>query len=268
MELKGKVAIVTGAAGGLGRAVCARFAGEGALVCATDREDSVHEVAVAVGGLGVVADIATEDGVRAVVAATQRRFGRVDLYFSNAGGSMPGGRRDVYATNESWQFEWQLHVMSHVWAAQLVLPGMAARGEGYLVSTASGAGLTSEPASAPYSVTKHAAIALAEWLSIAYRDRGVRVSCFTPYGMLTPMLLGRRGQESEDTSKAVGMQGAVTPEEAAEAIVQGIRAESFLILSHPEALTYFQRKASDYDRWLGGMRRLYQDQLSAYPLGR
>jgi NAD(P)-dependent dehydrogenase (short-subunit alcohol dehydrogenase family) len=257
MELDGRVTVVTGGAGGLGRAVCRRFRAAGAQVVVVDLPGTgVEEIAAEIDGVGVVGDVREEADVQRAIDAAEAELGPVDLYFSNAGG---GGGRSIFSPDEDWQSSWQLHVMSPVYAARALLPKMLERGEGYLLSTASGAALTTEPGTVTYSVTKHGTLALAEWMSIEYASRGVRVSCFCPFGMLTPMLLGEGvfDPEQADPSKRVGMRGAVTAEEAADAVVDGIRAERFLILSHPEALTFFRRKADDYDRWLAGMRRLY-----------
>jgi NAD(P)-dependent dehydrogenase (short-subunit alcohol dehydrogenase family) len=249
MDLAGKVAVVTGGAGGLGQAVCRRFAADGALVTVVDVAGPVDALAAEVGGLGVVADVATEDGVRAAIAATEARHGRVDLYLSNAG----VGDANGLSTPDVWDALWRVHVMSHLYAAQALLPSMIERGSGYLVSTASGAALTADPISAPYSVTKHAALALAEWLAMAYGGRGVTVSCFCPFAIRTPML----GMVPEGSDPAAsGLEGVIEPEVAADALAAGIRADEFLILSHPEALTYFQSRAQDHARWLRAMQRL------------
>ena len=169
---------------------------------------------------------------------------------SNAGIGTGGG---VDAPNEAWQQIWEVNLMAHVYAARAVLPAMIARGEGYLLNTASAAGLLTNIGAAPYSVTKHAAVGLAEWLAITHGDQGIKVSCLCPQGVRTNMLLAG----ADDPAGAVVLaQGAIEPEDVAEAVVQGLRAESFLILPHPEVLTHFQRKAGDYDRWIGGMRKL------------
>jgi NAD(P)-dependent dehydrogenase (short-subunit alcohol dehydrogenase family) len=251
MELTGKVAVVTGGAGGLGQAVCRRLAEDGADVTVVDIAGDVDGIAREIGGIGVVADISTRQGVQAAIAETEARHGRVDVYLSNAG----VGDDDGLSTPEIWDELWRVHVMSHLYAAQALLPSMIERGDGYLISTASGAALTADPISAPYSVTKHAALALAEWLAMTYTDRGIRVSCFCPFAIRTPMLA--QAPEGADPA-ATGIDGAIEPEEAAEVLVAGIRAEEFLILSHPEALTYFRNRAQDHDRWLRAMRRLAQ----------
>jgi len=254
MELRDKVVLVTGGASGIGRALCQRFAAEGVRgLAVVDRlGDPAASLAAELGPLaiGLAADVAREADVVAAVEATEERFGPIDLLVSNAGIGTGGG---VEAPNEAWQEIWEVNVMAHVYAARAVLPGMIARGEGYLLNTASAAGLLTNIGAAPYSVTKHAAVALAEWLAITHGDQGIKVSCLCPQGVRTNMLLAG----SDDPAGAVVLaQGAIEPEEVAEAVVQGLAAETFLILPHPEVLTHFQRKAGDYDRWLGGMRKL------------
>ncbi len=249
MDLSGKVAIVTGGAGGLGVAVCRRFAEAGAHVTVVDIAGDVAGIAREVGGIGVVADISTAAGVHAAIAETEARHGRVDVYFSNAG----IGDNNGLSSPDVWDDLWRVHVMAHLHASQALLPSMLERGEGYLVSTASGAALTADPISAPYSVTKHAALALAEWLAMTYGNRGIRVSCFCPFAIRTPMLT----QAPDDADPAAtGVDGAIEPEVAAEILLAGIEAEEFLILSHPEALTYFRGRAHDHAKWLRAMRRL------------
>jgi NAD(P)-dependent dehydrogenase (short-subunit alcohol dehydrogenase family) len=257
VDLKGRVVVVTGGTGGLGAALCRRFAHDGATVAVVDLDQGrCDAIAAEVGGLGVEADVCDEAAVHRVVDQVSSELGPIDVFHSNAG---IGDDTDVFADDGSWNKAWQLHVMASVYAARAVLPSMLERGEGYLVGTASGAALTCEPGSMAYSVTKHAMLDLYELLSIEYGGRGIRVSCFCPFGMLTPMLLGGASNVEElSPSVQIGLRGAVTPEFAADAVADGIRDERFLILSHPEALTYFGRKASDYDRWLHGMRRAYR----------
>jgi NAD(P)-dependent dehydrogenase (short-subunit alcohol dehydrogenase family) len=249
MELSGKVAVVTGGAGGLGQAVCRRFAAEGARVTIVDRAGDVDGLAQEIGGIGVVADVATPEGVRAAIAATEAGAGPVDLWFSNAG----IGDGDGLSRPEVWDELWQVHVMAHLHATQALLPSMLERGAGALVSTASGAALTADPISAPYSVTKHAALALAEWLAMTYTDRGIHVACFCPFAINTPMLAQAPSDADPD---ATGVEGAIEPEEAADALLAGLAADEFLILSHPEALTYFQARANAHAKWLRAMRRM------------
>jgi NAD(P)-dependent dehydrogenase (short-subunit alcohol dehydrogenase family) len=254
MELRDKVVLVTGGGNGIGRALCRRFAAEGARgVAVVDRDaDAALAVAEELGAVGLArsADVAIEADVVAAVEATEARFGPIDLLVSNAGIGTGGG---VEAPNEAWQQIWDVNVMAHVYAVRAVLPGMLARGEGYLLHTASAAGLLTNIGAAPYSVTKHAVVALAEWLAITHGDDGITVSCLCPQGVRTDMLLGG----ADDPAGAVVLaQGAIEPEDVAEAVVAGLAAERFLILPHPEVYDHLQRKAADHDRWLRGMRKL------------
>lgn len=264
MELKGRVAVVTGGASGIGKALCTRFAEEGAAaVVVADLEGSgAEQVARSVEARGTRSlarhcDVTVEADITGLVSAAEDSFGPVDLFCSNAGVALGGGAE---APEDVWQRSWAVHVMAHVYAARALLPGMLARGEGYLLNTASAAGLLTNLGTAPYSVTKHAAVALAEWLSITHGDAGIKVSCLCPQGVRTPMMLGGLGGAGEDPSiggSVVVASGAMLePEEVAAAVVEGIREERFLILPHPEVAEYFLRRASDHERWLAGMRRL------------
>ena len=249
MELADKVVVVTGGASGIGRALAQRFAAEGARgVVVSDRDgEGAEAVAAGIGderAFAVTTDVSVEADVQELVRRTEDRYGPIDLFCSNAGIATGGG---VEASNEAWQQIWDINVMAHVYAARAVLPGMLARGEGYLLHTASAAGLLSQIGSAPYAVTKHAAVAFAEWLSITHGDEGINVSCLCPQGVRTNML-GNGGALLGPT--------AIEPEQVADAVVEGLRDETFLILPHPEVREYFRRKGDDYDRWLGGMRRL------------
>jgi len=261
VDVRGKVAVVTGGASGIGEALCRRLAREGARgVVVADRDAAgASRVAEAVGGLGVVCDVAVEWDVRRLVEAAEERFGPVDLYCSNAGvalgpgmGGLEGG---PFAPDEAWSASWNVNVMAHVYAARALLPSMLERGSGWILVTASAAGLLTDMGTLAYSVTKHAAVSLAEWLAIHYADRGIGVSCLCPQGVRTPMLMGADGA-------GVGghlVPGMIEPDAVAEAVVEGLAAETFLVLPHPEVREYFQRKASDYDRWLRGMRRLRRE---------
>ncbi len=258
MNLQDKVVIVTGGANGIGRALCKRFAAEGARgVVVSDLDfDAARQVADEINGLAVKTDVADEADIIALVAKANKAFGSVDLFCSNAGiGGIPGFEQ---VTNEAWQNIWEVNVMAHIFAARAVLPQMLERGGGYLLNTASAAGLLTQIGSAPYSVTKHAAVAFAEWLSITYGDRGIKVSCLCPQGVKTNMLMA----SAEAGAASFLLAGAIEPGDAAEAVVRGLAEEKFLILPHPEVAEYFQRKANDYDRWLRGMRRL-QDQINS-----
>jgi NAD(P)-dependent dehydrogenase (short-subunit alcohol dehydrogenase family) len=251
MKLQDKVVVVTGGAMGIGRALCQRFAAEGArgVVVADVEFDKAEQVAREIGGVAIKTNVSREADIIDLVEQATNKFGQIDLFCSNAGiGGMPGGAE---VPNEAWEQIFGVNVMAHIYAARAVLPQMLARGEGYLLQTASAAGLLTQVGSAPYSVTKHAAVAFAEWLSITHGDKGIRVSCLCPQGVRTRMLLGEDGR-----SENFLVAGSVSPEEVASAVIAGLAAERFLILPHPEVAEYFQRKATDYDRWLRGMRRL------------
>lgn len=248
MDVHGRVVVVTGGGGGIGAALCRRFAAEGAraVVVADLDPAAAGVVAAAVGGTAVPTDVTVEGEVQALVAGVVEEHGRLDIYCSNAGVAIRGGPE---VPDAGWQQSWMVNTLAHVYAARAVLPGMLARGEGYLVGTISAAGLLNHVTAAPYAVTKAAALSLFEWLAIAHSDQGIRVSVVCPQGVRTRML----EQEGERSFLAAE---AIEPEAVAEAVVQGLHDERFLILPHPEVAEYFRRKASDYDRWLRGMRRL------------
>ena len=250
MEMKGKVTVVTGGASGIGAALVRRFAREGAtgVVVADMNADAAQAVANEVNGLAIRTDVSNEADVRSLIAQATQRFGRVDVLCSNAGIALGGG---VDASNADWQRIWEVNLMAHVYGARAVLPQMVERGEGYLLQTASAAGLLSHPDSALYAVTKHAAVSLAEWLSMNYGDKGIRVSCLCPQGVRTPMLMGPEGGR-----KSFLLEGSVSPEQVADDVIAAMREERFLVLPHPEVHDFMQLKAADVDRWLGGMRRL------------
>ena len=252
MELKGKVVVVTGGASGIGQALCRRFAQEGAraVVVADLNAVEAEKVAAEIGGLAVGLNVAVQAEVQALVDRVTQAYGQIDLFCSNAGII---SRVDSDATLADWQRHWDVNLMAHVHAANAVLPQMLARGEGYLLQTASAAGLLSQVNAAPYSVTKHAAVGFAEWLSIAYGAQGIRVSCLCPQGVLTPMLMGADGMQRAHSFLG---EGALAPEVVVDAVIAAMRDERFLVLPHPEVLTFMQRKTADYDRWIGGMRRL------------
>jgi NAD(P)-dependent dehydrogenase (short-subunit alcohol dehydrogenase family) len=249
MELKGSVAVVTGGASGIGRALCRRFAAEGAqgIVVADVNEAGAAAVAAEVKGIAVRCDVGDERQIVELVRRAEDAFDRIDLFCSNAGIATQGG---ADASDEDWQRNWQVNLMSHVYAARAVLPGMLLRGRGYLLNTASAAGLLTEMGSAPYSVTKHAAVAFAEWLLIQHGDAGVGVSCLCPMGVTTGML------EAETPHVAYLRMTAVTAEHVADEVIQGLRDERFLILPHPEVKEFYGYRATNTDRWLSGMRRL------------
>jgi NAD(P)-dependent dehydrogenase (short-subunit alcohol dehydrogenase family) len=249
MNIAGKVVIVTGGAGGIGRALCRRFAADGAkaIVVADIDRVGAERVASEIGGLAIETDVTRESDVRRLVDCALGEHGQIDLFCSNAGIAVDG---DEHTADAEWQRCWDVNVMAHVLASRAVLPSMLARGEGYLLQTVSAAGLLTHPHSATYAVTKHASLAFAEWLSIQYGDRGVTVSALCPQGVRTNML-SRAGERA-----AFLLEGALEPEQVADAVVHGLADERFLILPHPEVAEYFLRKAGDYDRWLRGMRKL------------
>jgi len=248
VKLAGKHAIVTGGANGIGRALSRSFAAEGARVVVADLDfEGARELASEIGGLAVAVDVADEPALRALVERAERELGPVDLFCSNAGIGALGG---VEVANEDWQRIWQVNVMAHVYATRAVLPSMLERGAGYLLITASAAGLLTQIDSAPYSVTKHAAVAFAEWLAITYGDRGLTVSVLCPQAVRTAMTA-----DFEDGGVA-GVDGMIEPEAVAECAIEAIGEERFLILPHPTVARYWERKVGDYDRWLAGMRRL------------
>jgi NAD(P)-dependent dehydrogenase (short-subunit alcohol dehydrogenase family) len=249
MKIKDKVVLVTGGGNGIGEALARRFAREGAraVVVADLDGDAAVRVARDIGGTGVKVDVAAEPELVALVSDTIARHGQIDLFCSNAGVSLGQG---LETSDAGWEKAWSVNVMAHVYAARAVLPSMLERGAGYLLQTASAAGLLSI-SDASYAVTKHGAVAFAEWLSITYGERGIKVSCFCPMGVRTNMLR----DSVSDVDRPALLANAVTPETAADAVLNGIEAERFLILMHPEVLEYMRRKSADYDRWLHGMRR-------------
>jgi NAD(P)-dependent dehydrogenase (short-subunit alcohol dehydrogenase family) len=251
MEIRDKVAVITGGASGIGAALARRFHAEGAkgVVVADLQEAPLRAVADEVGGLAVTCDVAREADIQRLVARAEEAFGPIDIFCSNAGIARLG---DEDVPDEEWQLNWDIHVMAHVYAVRAVAPKMAARGAGYLVHTASAAGLLSHIQSATYSVTKHAAVAFAEWVSIKYRDRGVRVSVLAPQAVRTPMTARPDGAE------VASVDGMIEPEVLADCVVAAMAREEFLILPHPGVRDYMLRKASDVDRWLAGMNRWRQ----------
>jgi len=252
MDLENRVAIITGAASGVGAACARAFAARGARVVAVDIDASgAEQVAREIGGLAIACDIGQEAQVNALVARTQRELGPVDLFFSNAG--VATGGDPLTTPIEVWNEQWQINVMSHVYAVRAVLPGMLERGEGYLLHTASMAGILTSAGNLTYATTKHAVVGLAEWLSITYHDKGIRVSLLAPLGVRTPML------GPTDSAFALNFAGPIKePEEVAQMVLEAIAAERFLILTDPIAQKWMQHKTGDLERWLHGMRRLQQ----------
>ncbi|MBF6292447.1 SDR family oxidoreductase [Nocardia farcinica] len=272
MEISGKVAIVTGAGGGIGAALAHRLAAGGARVVVADIDPAgAREVAEAIGAAAVpvAGDVADEQVIATMIERAESEFGPVDLYFANAG---IGGGPGLDSTDAQWTAALEVNVLAHVRAARALMPGWLARGTGYFVATASAAGLLTQIGSAPYSVTKHAAVGFAEWLAVTYGDRGIRVSCVCPMGVDTRLLHGDLVPGNAEAAalavKAVTTAGAVlTPEEVADVVIAGMAAEQFLILPHPEVLEMYRRKGADYDRWLVGMRR-FQSALLGEGLSR
>ena len=252
MKLAGKVVVVTGGANGIGRALCRRFKveGAGAVVVADMNAAGAAQVADEIGGTAIATDVSREADVVALVQRTIAQHGAIDLFCSNAGIAVNG---DEHAPDAEWARCWDVHVMAHVFAARVVVPHMLERGGGYLLQTVSAAGLLTHPQSATYAVTKHASLAFAEWLSMTYGDRGVKVSALCPQGVRTDML---RRAEAEGTRRSFLLDSAVEPEQVAGDVVKGLDEERFLILPHPEVAEFVRRRAVDHDRWLRGMRRL------------
>lgn len=248
--VKEAVVVVTGGASGIGRALCERFHREGARAVVVADIDAAGAAAVAgaIGGTARAVDVADAGAVERLVRETEREYGRIDLFCSNAGILIEGGAETPEA---EWDRIWGINVKAHIHAARAALPGMIARGGGYLLQTVSAAGLLTQIGSAPYAVTKHASLGFAEWLAVTHYEQGIRVSALCPQGVRTAML------GAAETGIASHLaESALTPEQVAEAVVEGLADERFLILPHPEVAEYFRRKADNYDRWLRGMRRL------------
>jgi NAD(P)-dependent dehydrogenase (short-subunit alcohol dehydrogenase family) len=252
MNLTGKVIVVTGGGNGIGRALCRRFAAEKAkaIVVADMNAATAAAVAAEIGGTAITADVSREADVVRLVTQTIAAHGGIDLFCSNAGIAVNG---DEHTPDAEWARCWDVNVMAHVYAARAVVPHMLERGGGYLLQTVSAAGLLTHPQSATYAVTKHASLAFAEWLSMTYGDRGIKVSALCPQGVRTDML---RRAEAEGTKRSFLLDSALEPEQVAEDVVKGLEAERFLILPHGEVAEFVRRRAADHDRWLKGMRRL------------
>lgn len=258
MMLQDSVVVITGGGSGIGAAMARRFAREGArAIVVADRDaDAARSVADEIGGIALTVDVTREDDLRELVSQTRQRCGPIDLFCSNAGATAHGGPE---VEDEAWERVWRVNVMAHVHAARALLPDMVARGQGHFLQTASAAGLLSQ-FDAPYAVSKHAAVAFAEWLSITYGERGIGVSCLCPLGVDTPML------RAEDMQRQALMSpGLLSPDDVAAAVVQGLAENRFLILPHPEVLAYLQRKTADPERWLLGMRRLHAQVGPSWP---
>ena len=260
MQIEDKVVVVTGGASGIGKALCERFAIEGAgAVIVSDIDQSgidatVKDISSKTTTVGIICDVAKEEEIENLANNTLEQFGHIDLFCSNAGIFTAGSET---VSTDNWQRIWEINVMSHVFAARSVLPSMLERGQGYLLNTSSAAGLLNQVGSAPYSTTKHAAIGFAEWLSITYGNRGIKVSVLCPQAVRTNMTAGGDGG-------VAGLDGMLEPEQLADTVIETLSEERFLVLPHPEVLTYMRRKTDDYDRWLGGMRRLHERFAKVY----
>jgi len=248
MQLKDKVIVVTGAASGIGAAMAQRFSTErpAAIICADIDEAGARAVAEPIGAVAQCCDVSSEQNIQVLIDQVEADYGPIDLFCSNAGIVVGGGPE---VDNDGWQRIWDINVMAHVWAARHLVPKMIARGGGYLLNTSSAAGLLSQIGSAPYAVTKHAAVGLAEWLALTYGDQGIRVSVLCPQAVRTEMTRGMEGS-------VAAIDGMLEPEPVADACVEAIREEKFLVLPHPQVLDYMRLKTENYDRWIGGMRKL------------
>src|SRR3954452_23224540 len=255
MRLSGRVAVVTGGASGIGRALARRAVAECAAGVVVADLDGAGAEAVAgelgPAAIGIGCDSTDEAALRGALSAAEAAFGPVDAFFANAG-IVAGAGEDT--PDDTWDRALAVNFRAHIVAARLLVPGWLERGRGCFVVTASAAGLLTQIGVAPYAVTKHAAVAFAEWLAVTYGDRGIHVSCVCPMGVDTPMLAGGMATAAAESVRSAG--AVLSPDEVAAAVVEGLADERFLILPHPEVLEYWRRKTSDYDRWLAGMRRL------------
>lgn len=249
MQIADRVVVITGAGSGIGAAMARRFAKEGprGMVLSDLHFDRVSEVAEEIGAHAVAMDVSDPEANRELIETAEDRFGPIDLFCANAGYGMIG---DEQTDPEEWDRMWHVNVMSHVHAAKHLIPGWKARGAGYFLATVSAAGLLTNLKAAQYSVTKHAAMAFAEWLSITYGDAGIKVSALCPMGVRTRLL-----DAATEFETLLGPE-AIDPSMVADSVVEGLADERFLILPHPEVAQFFQNKANDYERWLGGMRKL------------
>ncbi len=249
MDINGKTVVVTGAAGGIGKGLAERFAQDGATVVCSDIDlAAAQTVASGIGGHAYPCDVSSEAQIKVLIDHVESEIAPIDLFCANAGILTLGGP-DI--PDDDWNRIWTINVMSHVWMARHLVPRMIERGNGYVLITASAAGLLNQPGAAPYGVTKHAAVGFAEWLSLTYGHKGLGVSVLCPQAVRSEMT---RGHEAS----VAAIDGMLEPEDVANACVEAIRAEQFLVLPHPQVLDYIRLKSADYDRWLGGMRKLNQ----------
>ncbi len=244
MNVNDKVAVVTGGASGIGLALATRFAREGAHVVLADlRQDASERAAAPIGAYPVAADVGREEDIKHLVDATIERFGRIDLFVSNAGIAVDGG---IETPTDGWEKIIRINLMSEVWAAKYAIPHMLEQGGGYLLNVASAAGLLVIPDTVSYTVTKHAAIGFTEWLAVMYGNRGIGVSVLVPAAVLTPILDGKL-----DTPEG---RGAITTDELADIVMEGLAEERFLINTHPWVLEKFAVKARDYEEYIRTLR--------------
>ena len=251
MEVRDKIIVVTGAASGIGKALASRFRAEGArqIVCVDLNAAGARATADELGAVAMTADVGNELDIARVIEDTERDVGPIDLFCSNAG---IGVGENLESPNADWQMSWDVNVMAHVYAARHLVPRMAARGGGYLLNTASAAGLLNQIGGAAYGVSKHAAVGFGEWLAIHHGHQGIVVSMLCPQAVRTAMT-----DDNLATAAAAG-DGLMEPEELASCVIEGLRAERFLILPHSDVLEYMRRKTGDYDRWIRGMGKLFR----------
>jgi len=257
MNVRGKIILVTGGANGIGKALCERFSMEEAkkIIVADLDYENAQAVADAIGGSAVRLDVSDETQVKTSIEEILSEFGRIDLVCSNAG--IGGAEGCLEVPNDVWQKIYEINVLSHLYLSRAVFPSMTERGEGYFLITASAAGLLTHPTAAPYVVSKHAAVAFAEWLSIAYHEKGIKVFCLCPQGVKTQLIASAEG-EAENFL----MAEAITAEECADAVIKGLESERFLILPHAEVARYIVNKAENYDRWLHSLRKIRREILA------
>ncbi|MEM7251341.1 MAG: SDR family NAD(P)-dependent oxidoreductase [Pseudomonadota bacterium] len=258
MHVEDRVMVITGGASGIGAATARRFAAAGARVAVVDQNrDGAQQIADEIGGIAFQTDVARESEINDLVAACTKELGPIDLFFNNAG--IATGSDPLETPLEEWDRQWQVNVMAHVYAVRAVLPSMLERGRGYLLHTASMAGILTSHGNLPYATTKHAVVGLAEWLSVTYHDKGIRVSLLAPLGVRTPMLGDPKGAFAATAAGPIK-----EPEEVAEQVLNAVESEQFLILTDPIAQTWMARKTDDLERWLGGMRRM-QAKIESFP---
>jgi len=256
MKIENKVVVVTGGAGGIGSAVCEQLAAKNAKVVVSDLDlEAAQVVAEQVGGVAIQCDVSKEASIKNLILQAEQQLGDIDLFFSNAGFGVGEPDHAASASNEVWQKSWDIHVMAHVWAARALLPKMIARQDGYLINTASAAGLLVQMADSAYSATKHAAVSFAESLAITHGDQGVKVSVVCPQYVNTNILM------ISDEERSQPMEGVITAEDCAQSIIQGIEDETFMILPHEIVAKFYQNRANDPGRWIGGMRKFRRSLL-------